>query len=149
VTRRRIVPAPPPVPADPMGVFYSYPVHLVAEWCAVSLSTAASWKCGVAKPSRQALRLFELHRDGRVLGAPEWLEWRVEGALLVDPEGNATSQGQLRAYAIAIRLFLEMARSGSKWSEVTPELAQVRELLSGSEAPSGAVSGRGRLGRRS
>jgi hypothetical protein len=129
-----------------MGVFYSYPVELVADWCAVSLATAASWKCGVAKPSRQALRLFELHRDERVLSAREWQEWRVRGALLVDPDGNATTQGQLRAYAIAIRLFLDMARSGSKWSEVTPELVQVRELLSGSEAPSGAVPNR--LGRR-
>ncbi len=128
-------------------MFYSYPVALIASWCDVTVQTAASWKCGVAKPSRQALRLFELHRDGRILGGAEWDRWRVHGATLVDPEGNSTSQGQLRAYAIAIRLFLEMARAGSKWSKVTPELEQVRDLLGGSEAPSGAVSNR--LGRRS
>jgi Phage protein len=131
-----------------MGVFYSYPVEVVADWCSVSLATAASWKCGVAKPSRQALRLFELHRDGRVLSVDAWTAWRVQEDRLVDPEGNSTTQGQLRAYAVAIRLFLEMARVGSKWSKVAPELAQVRELLGGSEARSGAVSDRGRLGRR-
>jgi hypothetical protein len=141
ITRSSSRPLPPTL-AEPPDVFYSYPVALVAEWCAVSLATAASRKCGVAKPSRQALRLFELYRDGRVLGGAEWDAWRVDGSRLVDPEGNSTTQGQLRAYALAIRLFLEMARAGSKWSKITPELAQVRELLGGSEAPSGAVPDR-------
>jgi hypothetical protein len=129
-----------------LGLFYSYPVELVAEWCAVSLGTAASWKCGVAKPSRQALRLFELHRDHRVLAADAWAGWQVRGDRLIDPEGNSTTQGQLRAYAIGIRLFRDMARDGAKWSAITPELAQVREFLGGSEAPSGAVQNPRRRG---
>jgi hypothetical protein len=79
------------------GVFYGYPAELLSAWCLVSLETAIKWKRGETEPSPQALRLFELHRDRRILG-PEWDGWVVNKAHLVDPENNATTQGQLRAY---------------------------------------------------
>ena len=60
-------------------------------------------------PSPQALRLFELHRDRRILGA-EWDGWLVNNAELVDPEGNATTQGQLRAYYQVYQLCHELMR---------------------------------------
>jgi len=59
-------------------LFYGYAPELIVRWCGVSMQTALLYKSGVRKPSRQALRLFTLHRDGRVLG-PEWREWSVSG----------------------------------------------------------------------
>jgi hypothetical protein len=153
--------APPALPSGSVDLFYSYPVDVIASWCDVTVETAASWKCGVSRPSRQACKLFELHRDGRVFGGTEWDGWRVHGSRLFDPEGNGTTQGQLRAYAVAIRLLLELSRQGVKWSKIRPELVQVRELLVGSPSPnarearSGRDSAEGRparlprLGRRS
>ena len=55
-------------------VFYGYPDELIADWCAVSRHTAYLYKIGARKPSRQALRLFVLNRDGRVLD-DTWKGW--------------------------------------------------------------------------
>jgi hypothetical protein len=85
-----------------LSVFYGYPAELIALWCAVSPRTAASWKAGKGKPSRQALRLFALHRDERVLD-DQWRGWRIRKGTLVDPDGNATTQAQLRTYWMLIR----------------------------------------------
>jgi hypothetical protein len=45
-----------------------------------------------------------------VLGA-EWYGWHVKKNLLVDPEGNATTQGQLRAYYYVYQLARELAKT--------------------------------------
>ena len=50
-----------------------------------------------------------MHRDGRVLGRA-WAGWRVGPSELVDPEGNVTSQGQLRAYYLVMMLCAELSR---------------------------------------
>jgi hypothetical protein len=92
-----------------LSVFYGYPAPLVARWCGVSPATVTLWKQNKRKPSRQALRLFALHRDEVVLSAP-WRGWKVRGAALVDPEGNATSQAQLRAYWLIMQYASELAR---------------------------------------
>ena len=55
------------MPARPLSIFYGYPDQLIARWCGVSVATARLYKSGARKPSRQALRLFALYRDGRVL----------------------------------------------------------------------------------
>ena len=47
------------------------------------------------KPSRQALRLFTLHRDGRIL-ADYWKGFAVRKGRLVDPVGHEFDAGQLR-----------------------------------------------------
>ena len=88
-------------------LFYGYPPELIAQWCGVSRHTAYLYKIGARKPSRQAQRLFILHRDGRVLG-PEWKEWKVHKNLLVSPEGQETTQGQLAAYWLVIQLASEL-----------------------------------------
>jgi hypothetical protein len=124
---------PPGLGACSVQLFYSYPVELIAEWCSVSRRTAASWKCGVVKPSKQAVRLFELHRDGHVLAGVTWQEWRVNGGRLVDPEGNSTTQGQLRAYALALRYILERSRVDAQFAKIWPELQHTRELAGGSQ----------------
>lgn len=89
---------------------YGYPVELVATWCGVSLRTAAAWKAGVSKPSGQALALFELHREGRVLSCEDWAGWSVHRGELVDPDGVHTTQSQLRAYGLVIPWAREAAR---------------------------------------
>ena len=88
-------------------LFYGYPPELIARWCGVSAHTALLYKTGARKPSRQALRLFVLHRDGRVLG-PEWREWSVHKDKLVSPEGQETTQGQLNAYWLVMQLAREL-----------------------------------------
>jgi len=97
-------------------LFYGYPPELIARWCAVSEQTALLYKNGTRKPSRQALKLFVLHRDGRVLG-PEWREWSVHKNKLVSPEGQETTQGQLNAYWLVMQLAREL-------TEKNPEARQ-------------------------
>jgi hypothetical protein len=102
----------PPVPESQRivsGTFYGYPAELVAEICGVSLKTAARWKSGEVTLSRPALRLFDLHRRRKVLASPSWEGWLVNGDALVDPEGNATTQAQLRAYYLVCQLATELA----------------------------------------
>ena len=101
-----------PTPA----VFYGYPVELIQQWCGVARQTAYLYKIGARKPSKQALRLFVLHRDRRVL-AESWDGWCVKKDRLVDPDGNETSQGQLRAYWMVVQLAHELAREAGRVDE--------------------------------
>lgn len=91
------------------SIFYGYPAELVAEWCSVSVRTARLYKNGSRKPSKQAVRLFLLHRDGRVLTRP-WAGWRVSDRAIVDPEGNETTHAQLRGYWLVMQYAKELAR---------------------------------------
>ena len=93
----------------PNLLFYGYPAELIARWCGVSVQTAKLYKSGARKPSRQVLKIFVLHRDGRVLG-PEWREWSVRGDKLVSPEGQESTHGQLNAYWLVMQLARELAR---------------------------------------
>ena len=98
------------------AVFYGYPVELIQQWCGVSRQTAYLYKIGARTPSRQALRLFVLHRDRRVL-ADSWDGWLVNKDRLVDPDGNETTQGQLRAYWMVVQLARELARDAGRIDE--------------------------------
>lgn len=89
--------------------FYGYSAQQIAEWCGTSLKTAQLYKAGRRKPSRQALRLFSLFRDGRVLSGV-WRDCCVRGDRLVDPEDQSVTLGQLRAYWIVMQLAAEYAR---------------------------------------
>ena len=91
-------------------LFYGYPPELIARWCGVSAHTALLYKSGSRKPSRQALRLFTLHRDGKVLG-PEWRDWSVHKNKLTSPEGQETTHEQLNAYWLIMQLARELAAS--------------------------------------
>lgn len=50
---------------------YGAAAESIADWCAVNCHTAALNRSGQRVIWKQALRLFLLHRDGRVL-ADEW-----------------------------------------------------------------------------
>ena len=86
---------PPPRTPRPLGprtvlsIFYGYPDEVVAAWCGITAAAVRQYKTGKRKPSRTVVRLFMLHREGRVLGA-QWKGWQVKPDSLVDPEGNET-----------------------------------------------------------
>jgi hypothetical protein len=94
-------------------LFYGYPEPLIARWCGVSLSTARQYKAGTRKPSRQAVRLFTLYRDGRVLDEG-WKGFSVRGDKLVDPDGNEFDPGQLRAHWLIVQLARDLAGKDSR-----------------------------------
>jgi hypothetical protein len=83
-------------------IFYSYSPELIARWCRVSLTTAKAYGLGTRKPSRQALSLFTLHRDGKVLG-PEWRDFHIAGDKIADTDGNVTTASQLAGYAAILQ----------------------------------------------
>ncbi len=93
--------------------FYGYPVEVIQAWCCVSHQTACLYKSGSRKPSKQALRLFELHRDGRVLG-PEWREWSVIKDRLATPEGKEFTRGQLDAHWLIVQLARELCHDNPR-----------------------------------
>ena len=93
-------------------LFSGFPDELVAAWCGVSLKTAQLYRIGARKPSRQALRLFTLHRDGRVLG-DGWEGWQVRKEILIDPEGNRTTRAQLRGWYLILQFAADLARRSS------------------------------------
>jgi hypothetical protein len=94
-------------------LFYGYPPELIAQWCGVTAHTAYLYKSGARKPSKQAQRLFVLHRDGRVLG-PEWRDWAVHKNKLISPEGQETTQGQLNAYWLVMQLAQELTKDNPR-----------------------------------
>ena len=93
---------PRPSSSNVLSIFYGYPDWLVARWCGVSVATARAWKTNRRKPSRPALRLFTLHRDGRVLG-DDWTGWWVQDGYIIDPAGNRTTVAQLGHYAFIMQ----------------------------------------------
>lgn len=110
------------------GVFYGYPAELVAEICGVELETAQRWKSGEVTPSRPALRLFDLHRRRKVMASSAWEGWVVKDDALVDPDGNETTQAQLRAYYFVFQLAAELAHDSP---EALERLAQIQTEAAG------------------
>jgi hypothetical protein len=108
-----------------LSIFEGYPAELVARWCAVSLKTAQLYKAGARRPSRQSLRLFALHRDGRILSGP-WEACSVRNEHLVDPDGATLTVGQFRCYILVMQLAAAQAR------ELGPEHQDMFYCLLGS-----------------
>jgi hypothetical protein len=80
-----------------LNVFYSYLAELIAEWCAVAVSTAYAYKTGRLKPSKPAAKLLRRHRDRMVL-TPEWRGWFVTRNAIADPDGNEMPRCLLHNY---------------------------------------------------
>ena len=75
----------------------------------MSVKTAQLYKSGKRKPTRQALHLFALYRDGLVLG-PEWRGFRVKGTRLIDDAGLSLSVSQLVGYVLLLQWAADLAR---------------------------------------
>lgn len=116
-----LAPVPTRNPIAPLSMFYGYSAEEIAQWCGVSIKTAELYKSGARKPSRAALRLFSLHRDGRVLGN-DWRGWSVRNGKLVDPDGHGTSRGQLMGYAMILQWVAAVAIRDPETAEQYYEL---------------------------
>ncbi len=90
------------------SIFHGYPPELIAQWCGVTVDTAKLYKAGSRKASRAVLRLFVLHRDGRVLGEG-WRGWCARADTIADPDGNVTSARQLVAYFYVMQFAAALA----------------------------------------
>lgn len=111
---------PKPSKLLPLTIFYGVPVETIAEVCAVSLGTAYQYKSGTRRPGTSATKLMQLHNAGRILGK-EFMDFRVRGSTIVDPEGNITTAGQLRAYGLIMQLVAEWTRTdAARRSQVEP-----------------------------
>jgi hypothetical protein len=75
--------------------------------------TARLYKSGARKPSRQALRLFALYRDGRVLDH-SWKGFAIRRNHLVDPDGHEFDPKQLRAHWLIVQLARDLASRDSR-----------------------------------
>jgi hypothetical protein len=110
-----------PMAVHKFSIFYGYPPELIARWCGVTLDTAKLYKSGSRKASRAVLRLFTLHRDGRVLGAG-WEGWRASEATIADPDGNVTSARQLMNYFFVMQFAAALAaqdpRTVREWHDL-------------------------------
>lgn len=89
--------------------FYGYPAEVIACWCLVPLAKARRLKSGQDEPNRQQRRLFELHAREQLL-TDAWRGWRVRGGSIIDPDGNATTENQLRCYALVYQWAADIAR---------------------------------------
>lgn len=96
-------------PQSQLSVFYGFPAELIAAWCGVSVATAAQWKAGVRKPSRQALRLFSLFSQEQVI-PKEFRGFRFRRGKLVDPAGCELSPGQIQGYVMVMQYAADLAR---------------------------------------
>jgi hypothetical protein len=90
-------------------LFYGYPAQVIAEACAVKLSTAHAYKSGRLKPGASVVKLWLLYRERLVLTAP-WKGWIIKPDAIVDPEGNETSRNLLRGYAQILAWAHDLAR---------------------------------------
>lgn len=103
------------------SIFHGYPPELIARWCGVTVDTAKLYKAGSRKASRAVLRLFVLHRDGRVLGEG-WEGWHAHGGTIADPDGNVTSARQLMNYFFVMQFAAALAardpRTVREWHDL-------------------------------
>lgn len=77
--------------------------EIVAEWCAISVETAKHFLSGRRRPSPPVRKLYDLYREGKVLG-PEWEGWRIKGDRLLDPHGNEMSIQLLEHWQLVCQL---------------------------------------------
>ena len=84
-------------------MFYGYPAELVAAWCCVSPQTADKYKRNALKPSKQAIALFRLRADKRVIPG-EWTGWGFHDGKLFNAAGVPFTRTQLEAYQYIYQL---------------------------------------------
>jgi hypothetical protein len=80
------------------SLFYGYSTHCIMLWCGVSKNTACAWKKGTRRASKRAIKLFQLHRRGKIL-TDEFRNWKinVKTGYLVSPTGREWRPGDIEA----------------------------------------------------
>ena len=91
--------------------------------CVVSKATAQHFKRGSRPPSPQAERLWQLHTEGRILGA-EWGRYRVHRDELIDPDGLVYKAGEIATLPFLHGQIAELRRQldQARYSESIGEL---------------------------
>lgn len=117
-----------------------YSPDLIADWCGVDYKSALQFKSGQRSPGAQALRLFLLNRDGRILGA-EWEGFSIRGGTMWDPYGKPLTAGQLRAYEIALQMLRELMRGNPLLNRELDALFHQAARLSRRPGEASAASG--------
>lgn len=85
------------------SLFDGHAPSVIASWCMVTEKTARDWINGRKRPSRRAVRLFQLHAQGRILGK-SWRGWIVNGDVLYDPAGNAIKRTDMEIHVIVYQI---------------------------------------------
>lgn len=94
------------------SIFYGYSAELISHWCSVSRATADSWKAGRTKPTRQALKLFNLYANEQVL-TPEFRGFRIRKATIVDPQNQVLSRSNIEGYHHWLQFAAEAAKASN------------------------------------
>ncbi|MEX2122367.1 MAG: DUF3653 domain-containing protein [Woeseia sp.] len=99
--------------------------ELIAEICRVTSRTARRWKRGEYPPFT-ALKVIQLYKEGE-LGEIDlkWAHWRLKGGLLVSPDGQQFTPGdvmsiqwlrmQIQSYQRDQRFILQSDWIDQKW----------------------------------
>lgn len=106
-------------------LFYSFSAEQIAAWCGVSRRTALAYKRGLRRPSPQAVRLFVLHRDGRVLPDSWGRGWALTETSVVDPERHELPITWIRGYF----LLMQWARSQARDLGVLRDFERLRDQI--------------------
>ena len=119
-------------------LFAGYPAWHIAEVCCVHIQTARHWHSGIRKPEPTALRLWELHRSGRIL-TDEWRGWGVRRGKLCTPEHKEISQEQLAAWPFVWALAAEYGKlnpgAGEMFSRIVARLEGPPKKKRGRQGP--------------
>ena len=76
---------------------YGVSSNSIATWCRVHMTTARRWKRG-EDPPFAANRWIELKNTCDLgLVDPAWDGWRLRDGMLISPEQNSSSTGDIRA----------------------------------------------------
>ncbi|MEX2125806.1 MAG: DUF3653 domain-containing protein [Woeseia sp.] len=105
--------------------------EVIAEICRVHITTARRWKRG-EEPPFTALQLLKLFND-RELGVVDlkWAHWRMKEGLLVSPDGQTFTPGdvmsiawlrmQIQSYQRDQRFILQSDWIDQKWRPATEQ----------------------------
>ncbi len=92
-----------------LNPFYGIPAVIIAEWTGVSVGTAEHWKAGRRPPSRSALRLFRLYRDGKVLGNA-WDGYKIVDKKLFCRDGRHVTEAHISHLALVCQRLADLDR---------------------------------------
>lgn len=106
-------PRPAPKKIKPVWtLFYGVPVAEIQRITGCEKSTAYSYKNGNRKPSTAVIKLMQFYNAERILDPKYWPRgWRFHQGQIIDPEGNVTTEAQLRGYGMLMQCLAEWTRN--------------------------------------
>lgn len=99
-------------PSSAANPFYGYTAKVIAEVCGVSIGTAEHYKAGRRKPPTPTLRLFCLHRDGKVLSDKAWKRYKIVQEKLFLPNGRFVTESHILYLELMCQMLKEADPEG-------------------------------------